>query len=45
MKLEDVAYWLFIEGYSYGAIATYANEWDCSFEDAMLKLFDALKSI
>ena len=39
---EDTAF-LYNLGYDYGAIATYANQWDCSFEEAIVKLAKKLK--
>lgn len=31
-------------GYSYGDVANYANFWDCTFQEALQKLYEGLKN-
>ena len=42
MSPEQKAMCCYLAGYDYGAIGTMAIQWDCSFEDAINKIFDTL---
>lgn len=39
-ELEAKVAWLWMNGYSYAEVGSYALQWDCSLTEAIDKLFD-----
>lgn len=43
MNTEDKANIVAMYGYDYGAVATYANQWDVPLEEAISRLYERIQ--